>query len=151
MRVSMVAIAPSEREEFLRMAATHFSELDSGFVPAEDWKAAYFETILANPQFFLRWIFCDTQRAGFILFGLEPHRFLPRQTGAVYELFVLPEFRQRGVAKACALDAIRELWTHGPSKIQLEVLEGRGAAAALWKSVGFRKVTDRLVLTESRR
>ena len=147
MIVSMIPIALSERDEFLRMAAAHFSELDSAFVPQDDWKTHYFDTILANPRYFLRWIRSDGQRAGFILFGLEKHRFLPRQTGAVYELYVLPEFRQRGIAKACAVEAIRELWTHGPSKIQLEVLEGRTAAAALWKSLGFRKVTERLVLT----
>ncbi len=145
----MQPISQPEREPFLAMAAQHFSELDSSFVPHEDWKQYYFETILANPQYFLRWILCDGHRAGFILFGLEKHRFLPRVTGAIFELFVLPEFRKRGLAKACALEAILELWTHKPSKIQLEVLEGRTAAAALWKSLGFRKVTDRLVLTGS--
>ena len=70
-------------------------------------------------------------------------------TGAIYELYVLPEFRRRGVAKACAIEAIRELWSHGPSKIQLEVIEGRSPAAALWKSLGFQKVTDRYVLSGS--
>ena len=104
---------------------------------------------MANPQYFLRWIICDEKRAGFILFGLEKHRFLPRKTGAIYELYVAPEFRRRGVAKACAIEAIRELWTHAPTKIQLEVLEGRVAAAALWKSLGFQKVTDRYVLSRS--
>jgi ribosomal protein S18 acetylase RimI-like enzyme len=83
------------------------------------------------------------------LFGLEKHRFLPRMTGAIYELYVLPEFRRRGVGKTCAMEAIRELWAHTPSKIQLEVIEGRGAAAALWKSLGFQKVTDRYVLSRS--
>jgi len=147
MTIGMRSIAPSEKDRFLQMAAAHFSELDASFVPQDDWKQQYFEIILGNPQYFLRWIVCDEKRAGFILFGLEKHRFLPRKTGVVYELYVLPEFRRRGVAKACAVEAIRELWTHGPSKIQLEVLEGRTAAAALWKSLGFRKVTDRLVLS----
>jgi ribosomal protein S18 acetylase RimI-like enzyme len=150
MMVAMLPIAPSERDEFLRMATTHFSELSSSFVPQDDWKEHYFGTIMANPQYFLRWIICDEKRAGFILFGLEKHRFLPRVTGAIYELYVLPEFRRRGVAKACAIEAIRELWTHAPYKIQLEVVEGRVAASALWKSLGFQKVTDRYVLSGSR-
>lgn len=145
--VGMLPIAPSEQIEFLRMAAQHFSELTASFVPQEDWEKHYFATIMANPQYFLRWIVCDEKRAGFILFGLEKHRFLPRMTGAIYELYVLPEFRRRGVAKACAIEAIRELWSHAPSKIQLEVIEGRVAAAALWISLGFQKVTDRYVLS----
>lgn len=146
MTVSMVPITVSERNEFLRMAVKHFSEVNPAFVPQDDWKEHYFETIMANPLYFLRWILCDGRRAGFILFGLEKHRFLPRMTGNIYEFHVLPEFRRRGLAKACATDAIRELWVHSPSKIQLEVIEGRLAAAALWRSLGFQKVTDRYVL-----
>jgi ribosomal protein S18 acetylase RimI-like enzyme len=149
MMVGMLPIAVFEQDDFLRMAAKHFSELNASFVPQDDWKEHYFATIMANCQYFLRWIVCDQKRAGFILFGVERHRFLPRTTGAIYELYVLPEFRRRGVAKACALEAIRELWTYAPSKIQLEVIEGRVAAAALWKSLGFRKVTDRYVLSGS--
>jgi ribosomal protein S18 acetylase RimI-like enzyme len=145
----MLPIATSERDEFMHMAVKHFSELNASFVPQDDWKEHYFASILANPQYFLRWIVYNEKRAGFILFGLEKHRFLPRMTGAIYELYVLPEFRRRGVGKTCAMEAIRELWAHTPSKIQLEVIEGRGAAAALWKSLGFQKVTDRYVLSRS--
>jgi ribosomal protein S18 acetylase RimI-like enzyme len=147
--VSMLPILPADREDFQKMAVDHFSELNAAFVPQNDWKERYFPTILSNPDHFLRWIICDGKRAGFILFGLENHRFLPRKTGAIYELYIRPEFRRRGVAKTCALEAIRELWTHSPSKIQLEVIEGRADAAALWKSLGFQKVTERFVLTRS--
>jgi ribosomal protein S18 acetylase RimI-like enzyme len=149
MMVRMLPVVPSDQDEFQRMAATHFSELNASFVPQDDWEEHYFATIMANPQYFLRWIICAEKRAGFILFGLEKHRFLPRMTGAIFELYVVPEFRRRGVAKACAIEAIRELWTHAPSKIQLEVIEGRVAASALWKSLGFQKVTDRYVLSGS--
>lgn len=149
--VHMLPILPTDREEFLRMAVDHFSELNPAFVPHGDWKERYFPTILSNPQHFLRWIFCDEKRAGFILFGLEDHRFLPRKTGAIYELYLRPEFRRRGVARSCALEAIRELWTYSPTKIQLEVVEGNTAAAALWKSLGFHKVTERFVISRSTR
>jgi ribosomal protein S18 acetylase RimI-like enzyme len=145
----MSPIPTQDRDDFLSMAVDHFSELNPAFEPQKDWRERYFATILANPQYFLRWIVSDEQRAGFILFGLEEHRFLPRKSGAIYELYVRPEFRRRGIAKACALEAIRELWSYSPSKIQLEVMEGRKAAAALWKSLGFQKVTERFVLTRT--
>jgi ribosomal protein S18 acetylase RimI-like enzyme len=147
--VAMLPISTSDKEEFLRMAVNHFCELNSAFVPHKDWKEQYFPTILSNPDYFLRWIVCDGRRAGFILFGLENHRFLPRKTGAIYELYVVPEYRRRGVARECALSAIRELGTHSPSKIQLEVVEGNAAAAALWRSLGFQKVAERFVLARS--
>lgn len=147
--ISMRPILPIDREDFRAMAVSHFSELNSEFVPQNDWNELYFSTILTNPQFFLRWIICDEERSGFILFGLEDHRFLPRKTGTIYEIYVLPKFRRRGIAKACALEAIRELWAHSPSKIQLEVVEG-SSAAAFWKSLGFQKFTERFVLTRSK-
>jgi ribosomal protein S18 acetylase RimI-like enzyme len=144
--VGMVPIAGSDREVFELMAIKHFSELDPAFVPQKSWREQYFQNILNTPQCFLRWIVGDGERAGFILFGLEKHRFLPRTTGAIYELYVRPEFRRRGLAKACAEEAIRELWTHSPSKIQLEIVDGHPAAVALWRSLGFQKVTERFVL-----
>jgi ribosomal protein S18 acetylase RimI-like enzyme len=145
----MIPITASERDDFLRMAERHFSELNPAFTPQNDWKEYYFSTILSKPEYFLRWIIGHEKRAGFILFGLEEHRFLPRKIGAIYELYVLPECRRSGLAKVAAVEAIRELWTHAPSKIQLEVIEGRAAAAALWDALGFKKVADRYILSRS--
>jgi ribosomal protein S18 acetylase RimI-like enzyme len=142
----MSPIPTPDREDFLRMAMDYFFELNPTFVPQSDWRERYFSGIVSNPWYFLRWILSDGARAGFILFGLEDHRFLPRKTGVIYELYVLPEFRRRGVAKACAQEAIRQLRTQFPSKIQLEILDGAPAASEFWKSLGFRKVSERFVL-----
>ena len=147
----MVAISGSERSQFLAIVRQHFSELDSSFTPDDDWKQQYFETIQSNPGFFLRWICHDGERAGFILFGIEKHRFLPRKTGVVYDLYVMPGFRRRGIARACAAQAIEELWNLGPSKIQLEVMEGNAGATALWESLEFRKTSERFVLAKDGR
>lgn len=148
--VATVKIAPSERSQFLHMAQQHFSELNPSFVPADDWKAHYFEAIQANPKYFLRWILQHGERTGFILFGIEDHKFLPRQSGVIYELFVAPEFRRRGIARAAALQAITELWSLGPSKIQIELVDENTGAAAFWKSLHFQKVSERLVLARGR-
>src|SRR5260221_8649866 len=101
---------------------------------------------MENPLYILRWIVCDEKRAGFILFGLEKHRFLPRITGMIYEIYIRPEFRRRGIATVCATEAIRELQAHAACKIQIEVVEGRVAGAPLWESLGFQKVTGSYVL-----
>jgi ribosomal protein S18 acetylase RimI-like enzyme len=145
--VQLVAIEPIDRGEFMRVAEQHFRGLSSTFTPHDDWKRNYFETILANPQLFLRWILSSGERSGFILYGLEAHRFLPRKTGAIYELYINPENRRHGLARQAAQIAIRELLVQGPSKIQLEVVEGNAGAAALWTSLGFEKVTERYVLS----
>jgi ribosomal protein S18 acetylase RimI-like enzyme len=136
----------TNKEEFLEMASAHFRGLNPDFVPADDWKECYFETIQNNPELSLRWIVAGGKRSGFVLYGTEPHRFLPRRTGAVYELYVAPEYRRRGIASACAERVLQELRTKAVSKIQLEVVEGNEAAAQLWTKLGFRKVSERLVL-----
>jgi UDP-2,4-diacetamido-2,4,6-trideoxy-beta-L-altropyranose hydrolase len=146
--LSMRAVEPDEQEDFLKMAEQHFRELNPMFTPAQDWKNSYCEKIKNNRKYSLRWIVADGRPAGFILFGVEEHRFLPRLTGAIYEVYVIPEQRRKGIARVCAKQVIDELWKSSPSKIQLEVVDGNAGAAELWRSLGFQKVTERFVLTE---
>jgi ribosomal protein S18 acetylase RimI-like enzyme len=143
-------VTASDRDAFLAMAERLFRGLNPNFVPQADWKESYFKNILGNARLSLRWIVADEKRAGFVLFGLEAHRFLPRFNGMIYELYIEPEFRRRGIAQIVAREAIQELQSKSPSKIQLEVMEGNRAAAALWESLGFRKVSERYVLAETK-
>lgn len=146
--VRMVAVSANEKDEFLRMALQHFSELNPEFRAHPDWTEHYFDTIQSNSGYFLRWIMSGNERAGFILFGIEKHRFLPRQTGMIYELYVTPAQRRKGIARLCARQAIAELRSFSPSKIQLETVEGNEKANALWQSMGFRRVAERFVLQD---
>ena len=148
MTIETKEILNSDRAAFLEMAEQYYRDLNPAFVPHDDWKQHYFEKILNNPRIFARWITRDGARAGFILFGLEDHRFLPRLTGVVYELYVRPEFRRMGIARRCAIEAIRELESHSPSKIQLEVSFENTKAAEFWKSLGFHLVSQRYVRSE---
>ena len=150
-RLSLIPIEEGEREDFMEMGEQHFRELNPAFAPASDWKSSYFENIKGNPKYSLRWIIADNRHVGFVLFGMEEHRFLPRRTGAIYEVYVIPEERRKGIARACVKQVIEELWKASPSKIQLEVVQGNAAAAELWRSLGFQKVTERFSLTEQTR
>lgn len=144
--VSMVPVIEAEGEEFLQMAEQHFRSLNPEFVPQPDWVESYFKNIQSNPNYALRWILVDGRHAGFILFGVEKHRFLPRNTGNIYELYVGPSHRRRGIGLEAARLAVAELQRLGSSKIQLEVMEGNEGARALWLSMGFHKVSERYVL-----
>ncbi len=139
----------SQKRDFMEMALRHFRELNPNFVPAADWEQCYFENIQKNLNCSLCWILVEGKRAGFVLYGIEPHRFLPRKTGAVYELYVLLEYRGKGIASACAEMVIGELRKSSPTKIQLEVLEGNAAAAHMWRKLGFKKVSERLTISIS--
>jgi UDP-2,4-diacetamido-2,4,6-trideoxy-beta-L-altropyranose hydrolase len=146
--LSTAKVRSKERDAFLKMAEQHFRELNREFTPDQDWRDYYFDNVQKDPKYSLQWIIADGQHAGFILFGSEKHRFLPRKTGVILELYVIPEQRRRGIARVIAEQAIGEMRKACPSKIQLEVVEGNTAAVKLWKSMGFRKVTDRFVLAE---
>ena len=149
--VRTVSVSVSEKDEFMRMAVQYFSELNQGFTPHADWRERYFENIQSSPEHFLRWLMVGNERAGFILFGVERHRFLPRETGIIHDLYVAPEHRKKGIARACAQQAIAELRSLSPSKIQLETMHGNGNATAFWRSLGFQKTAERFVLQEGAR
>ena len=148
--VRLIAVSASDKEEFMRMALQHFSELNPEFTPHVDWSDCYFETIQSTPSYCLRWMMDGNERAGFILFGIEPHRFLPRQTGMIYEVYVAPAHRRKGIARLCARQAIAEMRAFCPSKLQLETVDGNEKANALWQSMGFRRVSERFVLQDGR-
>jgi UDP-2,4-diacetamido-2,4,6-trideoxy-beta-L-altropyranose hydrolase len=148
--VAMLPVCSAERAEFLEMAKAHFHELNPDFVPHDDWKRCYFDSIVTNPDMCARWIVAGGERVGFILFGLESHRFLPRRTGAIYEMYLTPGSRRHGIGRQVALQAIEEMRLHSPSKIQLEVTEGNEPAFGFWRSLGFERVTERFVLPDSK-
>lgn len=69
---------------------------------------------------------------GYALFRREPEHVYLRQ------LFVLPEFRRRGIGR----EAIGWLWRNtwqDVSRIRIDVLIGNNTAQAFWQSVGFRE------------
>ncbi len=144
-----VELQPVRREDravFLEMACRYFGELNPDFVPQDDWKAHYFDSIQSNENVFPCWIMVGRECCGFIIFGTQKQHFLPRSNGTVYELYVLPEHRRKGIGKACAIEALAELSAQGVSRIQLEVMEGNQKAAALWEQLGFRKFSERFIL-----
>jgi ribosomal protein S18 acetylase RimI-like enzyme len=150
--ITLEPVLPADRKIFLGMAMQHFRELNPAFVPEADWKDSYFENIQRRTDYSLRWVVKDNEHIGFVLFGIEDHRFLPRKTGVICELYIIPERRRQGLATSCAQIVIEELWQLSPSKIQIEVVEGNERAIALWETLGFQRAATRFVLaTKTRR
>jgi ribosomal protein S18 acetylase RimI-like enzyme len=145
--VKIQAVPAGDRELFLQMAERHLRDLNPAFTPHPDWREHYFNRIQSNANLHLGWILLENLKAGFILYGLENHKFLPRSNGVIYELYVKAEFRHKGVGRAAALQAISDLSEHHPSKIQIELVEGNSVAEAFWKAIGFNKVSSRYVLS----
>lgn len=62
-----------------------------------------------------------------------------RQTriGAVEEVFVAPEARAAGLARALVERALEAMRERGAERLQLRVLAGNEGARAFWRSLGF--------------
>lgn len=146
MDVALSPITSDQRAAFERLAVDYFSEFNPSFVPNDDWRANYFRNVTENPDYEPRWIACDGERAGFVLYGVQPHRFLTRRIGWIFELYVVPTYRGRGVATVAAKLALEALRARGIDGIQLEVLLDNAAAAGLWSRLGFEPVSERWVL-----
>jgi ribosomal protein S18 acetylase RimI-like enzyme len=144
--VELVPVGPDQKAQFLALACEHFRELDPAFRPLPEWEANYFETVTRSPNYALEWIVVSGETVGFILFGVEPHRFFPRTIGAIYELYVRPDRRRGGIGRAAAAEAVARLSARGVQRIQLEVIEGNEKAAALWEGLGFKRVSVRYTL-----
>lgn len=134
------------KQEFLQMARDYFRELNPEFTPGTDWNDFYFAGVTGNSACRLRWIKADQIRAGFVLYGIEQHRFLPRRIGVIYELYVLPQHRNKGIARACAQLVLADLRKSAAAKIQLEIVIGNAPAQKFWTGLGFSKVSERFVL-----
>ncbi|MBZ5679407.1 MAG: GNAT family N-acetyltransferase [Acidobacteriia bacterium] len=146
-RPTLVPVAKEDREAFTKMATTYFREAIPGFEPDEDFRQFFFDGMF-KPNIFCDWVVRDGKRLGFVIFGIEDHRFLPRKTGFFYAFYIVPEARGESLATLAMQDCCRVLDTFHPSKIQLEVIEGNEKAHKLWTRMGFRRVSSKYYLLE---
>lgn len=146
--VHLEPVRNSQETDFLGMAKDYFAELNPSFVPSDEWRTSYFSRLMNSSGTFLKWIGWGGERAGFVIYGVEPHRFLPRKTAHIYEFYVLPHFRRKNVGREAAEQVLQALRGFSPAKIQLEVSFGNAAAVKFWNTFGFEKVAERYVLAE---
>ena len=146
--VTLKRIPKAEKAEFMIMAEDYFTELDPHFTPLSYWITNYFPKLLSNPDLFLKWIFIQTRRVGFVLYGTSKHLYKEKRIGTVYDFYVEPSYRKQGIAKKAAFFVIKELKEFDVGKIQLEIMLGNEAAIQLWSQLGFFHITGKYVLSE---
>lgn len=77
---------------------------------------------------------------GWILVGREFNSFSNARVGAIFSLFVYPQYRKLGIGKELMLAAIEELKKQGFEKVQLNVFAGN-PARFLYEELGFKEVS----------
>lgn len=79
----------------------------------------------------------EGQIAGWVLIGSNQDPFTDLKTGFIYELYVVPVHRGKGLSKHLMERAIRHLKLEGYPEIRLNVFYENDAAVQLYKQLGF--------------
>jgi predicted acetyltransferase len=144
-RLALKPVTDEEKAPFLKTVKEYFRELNPDFVPREGWEAHYIESLRPD-RALPNWIVLDEARIGFTIFGVEEHRFLPKKIGAIYEFYIVPSWRGKGLGREAALKVFERLRTDQADRIQVDVVTGNHNAAVFWRNLGLTKVSERLVL-----
>ncbi|GGA90010.1 GNAT family N-acetyltransferase [Ornithinibacillus halotolerans] len=83
---------------------------------------------------------------GWILLGGSKDHFLDKQVGFIYELFVLEDYRGKGIAKQLIKTGIEQLKEDGYSEVRLTVFDGN-PAIHIYESLGFKNRTISMSIT----
>ena len=146
--ITLKRIPKSEKVQFMIMAEDYFNELDPQFSPSSYWITNYFPRLLSNPDLFLKWIFIETLIVGFVLYGTSKHLYKEKQIGTIYDFYVEPSYRRKGIAKNAASLVIKEIEEMNVGKIQLEIMLDNESAVHFWSQLGFFHITGKYVLSE---
>lgn len=89
----------------------------------------------------------DDKLMGWILLGASKDQFTDKMNGFIYELYVIEEFRGKGISKQLIRTAINHLRQAGHSEIRLSAY-AKNQAIKLYEQMGFsiRTVTMSLPL-----
>ncbi|MFC4559710.1 GNAT family N-acetyltransferase [Virgibacillus kekensis] len=77
---------------------------------------------------------------GWILIGGSKDQFSDKALGFIYELFVIEEYRGKGISKQLIKIGVEQLKQEGYSEIRLSVFDGN-QAIKIYESLGFKNRT----------
>ncbi|CDO03841.1 acetyltransferase [Oceanobacillus picturae] len=77
---------------------------------------------------------------GWVLIGGSKDQFSDKALGFIYELFVLEEYRGKGISKQLIKTGVEQLKQEGYSEIRLSVFDGN-PAIKIYESLGFKNRT----------
>jgi len=135
-----------QTKEILKYAIDVMNEATVGFV-VPSWQKAkeLIWPFLNNGGYYLVYIENNTIQ-GWIGIGATYDFYTDQVIGIIPELYVLPPFRKKGIAKQLCIEACRQLNRMGYDRIQLNVFEGNHAKQ-LYRKLGFRDIYTTMELT----
>jgi GNAT superfamily N-acetyltransferase len=140
--VSVHALGPQDVDAFIRLieALAEYEHLDPPNAGARERLAK--DATTSPPRFFALLAEVDDQPAGYAVFFETYSTFLALPTLYLEDLFVLPDFRGRGVGAAlfreCAAEAVRR----GCGRMEWQVLAWNDLAIGFYQHLGATALHD---------
>lgn len=126
----------SELEKIILLSPQAYSDSTLGEIrPTIEKIKSLVEPLLKKGSYYLIAIE-EGKLMGWILIGTSRDQFTDKINGFIYELFVLEEFRGKGVATQLMRTAVDELRQNGYSEVRLSAYAGN-QAIKLYEKMGF--------------
>ena len=127
--VEIFDIGRKDLHEITQMARDYFAELepfDEALRMEPDWEREYHEMLLmglsARP-FFMRGARADGRTVGFVMFSYRVEQMWSIAVrGYISNIYVVPEYRRRGIGRLLVADALARLRMAGAQSVEMEVL-----------------------------
>ncbi|MFC6040001.1 GNAT family N-acetyltransferase [Paenisporosarcina macmurdoensis] len=89
----------------------------------------------------------DSSIAGWILLGENTDYFSDKKFGFIYDVYVLPEYRGRGISKEFIQEGISTLKTSGFEEVVRLNVFATNYAKEIYKKVGFKDLNSIMTLS----
>lgn len=130
----------SETQKILNQSLEVLKEATMGYVVQKQEKALEMVSpFLSNGGYYLVYVE-DNVVGGWIGVGSTTNFYTDETVGIIPEIYVLPEYRERGVAKILCTEALKQLKDDGHKKVQLHVFSGNHIKH-LYQKLGFQDVS----------
>jgi len=139
-------VRQSEKMMFIKHAIDYFTELNENFVPIQEFKNEYFESIKKAKQLYLVWLLYKNEKVGFSIYGIEKHRFLNKKIGKIYDFYIFRNKRRNDLGNYFSKLIISELKRKKIEKIELEVIINNKIAFQFWKKQSFKEYSIKFYL-----
>ena len=116
---------------------------DLNIIPSEENRKRWMnfvETLIESETGALKFAVERGKPIGYVLYSwrITPLE-LKKKAGTIYDLFVLREYRRRGIGTSLMKKAIEDLRNHGVEIVRLNVLSKNINAIHLYEKLGFRE------------
>lgn len=130
-----------ETSQLLQWSVSLTEELSMGYM-ANNELMTYdmVSNVLSKGGFYLV-AYSQQEIMGWILLGVDQNFYKNETIGFIYELYVFPKYRKRGIGKNLMLHGLSSLRSNGMKKVQLNVFSSN-PARKMYEKLGFREVTS---------